>query len=94
MTQSHLLGPWVRASSDFTTLDVDTMQSWLLDPPIEATHVRVCCTRNAARARLDEARQKLHNRGMIQLDLEGNEDRELALQGIPPMVGFFQVGFD
>jgi hypothetical protein len=47
-------GPWKRASKQFQTLDVNGVQSFAIWPPIDATHVRVVCTRNAARARVDE----------------------------------------
>ena len=86
-------GPWTRASRTFTTLDVATEQSWAIAPPIESRFVRVVCTRNAARARCDDDRARLARAGAVDPALETSEDRERALQRVPPSVGFFYVSF-
>ena len=88
-------GPWRHASATFSTLDRPEMQSWAIRPPIEATHLRVVCTRNAARARLDEAVLRLTRQDgtIAEDDRFTEEDRERALMRVSSSVGFFSVAF-
>ena len=88
-------GPWRHASATFSTLDRHEMQSWAIRPPIEATHLRVVCTRNAARARLDEAVLRLTRQDgtIAEDDRVTEEDRERALMRVSSSVGFFSVAF-
>lgn len=85
--------PWARASRDFSTLDSDGAQSFHIEPPVEASSLRLVCTRNAARARHDEVRAKLARAGRIDPSLESDEDGERALATLPSSVGFFSVAF-
>jgi len=40
-------GPWLRHPRNFTTLDVQVLQEFVIDPPIEARFVRLHCTQCA-----------------------------------------------
>ena len=61
--------------------------------PIDATHVRLVCTRNAARDRVDEARKRLQKQGAVRAEDESAEDRARALDRVSASVGFFYVSF-
>ena len=86
-------GPWRRATSTLMTMDRAELQEWAVWPPIEASHVRVVCTRNAARERLDTVRARFAQRAIVQPQLESDEDFEAAISHVPPSIGFFQISF-
>ncbi len=77
---------WRRATRDYTTRDVAGDQAFAIYPPIEAPYVRVVCTRNAARARLDEQQyaQMVEELG----------PGPLLESIVPSSVGFFSVRFE
>ena len=86
-------GTWTRATATLQTVDSEHLQSFHLEPPIEAAFVRIVCTRNAARASADATRAAMARRGLINPEDETEADLELAMSRLSSSIGFFSIAF-